>query len=57
MDFITASTSESLVASAGASTSGNIVDLLAIIGAAVAVPLVFYIAHRIMGLFPGRRGR
>jgi len=49
------------VAGAAAALAANVQTSLSSVWTllliAVSIPLAFYIAHRVMGLFPGRRGR
>lgn len=55
--FITATTTEDLVANVIGGVGDNIDAVLLVVGLAVAVPLVFYIGGLIRGLFPSARGR
>lgn len=46
-----------LLANVASAVGDNIDAVLIVLAAAVAVPLVFWIAHAIKGLFPGSRAR
>jgi len=57
MDLISLATSTSLVASVGSAVQTTGTNLWVIVAVAVAIPLTFYVIHRIIGLFPSTRGR
>lgn len=57
MDLISSATSSSLVASVGTAVQQTGANLWTIVAVAVAIPLTFYVIHRIIGLFPSTRGR
>lgn len=49
-------TANDILASVGASVGQNVDDFYVIAAAAVAIPLAFYVFHRLIGLFPKARG-
>jgi len=57
MDLISLATSTDLVASVGTAVQQTGTNLWVIVASAVAIPLTFYVIHRIIGLFPSTRGR
>jgi FtsH-binding integral membrane protein len=54
--FLTVGSTTALVASVVSAFGDNIDAVFVITALAVAIPLVFYIAHLVRGLFPGSRG-
>jgi len=57
MELISSTTVNAASAALAANVSTNIDSVWVLVLLAVSIPLGFYILHRVMGLFPGRRGR
>jgi len=57
MELIASGTVTSLIAGVSAGVTDTGATLWAIVAVAVAIPLTFYVIHRVKGLFPGVGGR
>lgn len=57
MQLISSSTILTAAADVAANTQTTIDSVWVLVLIALSIPLGFYIVHRVMGLFPGRRGR
>lgn len=57
MELIASGTVTTLLAGVGTAVASTGDTLWAIAAVAVAIPLAFYVIHRVMGLFPKSRGR
>lgn len=55
--FIQASSTNSMLAAVYTGVSDNIDAVLIVVAVAVFIPLTFYVAHLVRGLFPGSRTR
>jgi len=57
MELIASGTVTSLIAGVSAGVTDTGATLWVIVAVAVAIPLTFYVIHRVIGLFPGTKGR
>lgn len=57
MTILASASSTALLASVAGYVGDNLDAVLVVVGAAVAIPLAFYIGHLIAGMFPGARSR
>ena len=57
MDLISSTTVNAAAAALGTNVTTTIDSVWVLVLLAISIPLGFYILHRVMGLFPGRRGR
>lgn len=57
MELISSTTVNAAAAALATNTQGTIDSVWVLVLIALSIPLAFYIIHRVIGLFPGRRGR
>jgi hypothetical protein len=57
MELISSTTVNAAAAALAVNTQGTIDSVWVLVLVALSIPLGFYIIHRVIGLFPGHRGR
>jgi len=57
MDLISSTTVNAASAALATNTQTSIDSVWVLVLVALSIPLAFYIIHRVIGLFPGRRAR
>jgi len=57
MELISSTTVNAAAAALATNTQSTIDSVWVLVLVALSIPLAFYIIHRVIGLFPGHRGR
>lgn len=57
MELVSSTTVAAAAAALQTNVADNIDSVWVLVLLALSIPLAFYIIHRVIGLFPGRRGR
>ena len=57
MQLISSSTIDAAAAALAVNVNSTIDSVWVLVLLALSIPLGFYIIHRVMGMFPGHRGR